>query len=176
VYVVPHAGTIEDWVGRTFRSIVDATTDHAQAQADAVMQLLTASSPTRTKVAAAVTNLGKCKRLKQGASVLGAASAERRKSLVRAEALAVDDLSEGDQLKNQLVSAFKHSKAADDAYRRWAQALSTRGCKSSVRNGSDRRRGDAESAVATAAKKQVARLWNQIGPAYGHGKVSYQNI
>lgn len=151
------------------------TTNYSQVEADAFAEALASAGPARTRVKAAVTNLVACKQLKPAATALAQASKDRQQSLARARGLEVGDLPQGDVLKSQLVSAFAHSKAADDAYRKWALALSAKGCKA-ARNGPDRKRGDAESKQATAAKKQVAQIWNDLAPGYGHPTVVYTNI
>jgi hypothetical protein len=168
VYAIANYGKIVNWVQ-------DVTTDHAQVQADAFAQTLASAGPTRTKVKAAVTNLMACKQVKPAATVLARASKERQRSLVRARGLTVGDLARGDELKSQLVAAFSHSKAADDAYRKWALALAAKGCRA-AKNGPERKRGDAESKRATAAKKQVAGIWNDVASGYGHPTVVYTNI
>jgi hypothetical protein len=176
VYGVPHAAEVEAWVQETTRTITELAADHGREQADGVALLLAASAKSRKEVKAAVQDVIKCRRLKPAADKLGKASADRGTAAERADRLATDDLAAGDELKTQLVTAFQHSRAADDAYRRWAQALTRDGCKSKARKGSHRKRGDAESAKATAAKKRVATLWNSVGPSYGHPKVSYEKI
>jgi hypothetical protein len=175
-YGVPHAAEVENWVREATRTVTELAVDHGQEQADSVAVLLTASARSRKDVKAAVQDVIKCRRLKPAAAKLGKASADRRAAAERAGRLEIDDLAAGEQLKTLLVTAFRHSKGADDAYRKWAQALSREGCGGKARKGADRRRGDAESAKATAAKKKVATLWNTIGPSYGHPEVTYQTI
>jgi hypothetical protein len=173
VYAVPHAADFDDWAGQV---IENATTDRGAGQASSVAALLTGSAKYRRQVQAAVTDVIKCRRLKPAAAKLATASSARGSMLVRAGQLKTDRLSGGAELKTELVAAFGHAKAADDAYRRWALALNSKGCRSSARNGTDRKRGDAESAKATTAKKKVATLWNQIAAQYDRQPVSYLNI
>jgi hypothetical protein len=173
---IPRLSAIGDWVRHAAASAVQSSDNRGQAEADAVANLLSAAAPIRTKVKSAVTNLVGCTRLTQAASILSSAAQERARSLSRAKALDMDDIAEGPELKSALVSAFDHSRSADDAYRKWAVNLKSRGCRSSARNGSDRKRGDAESATATAAKKQVADVWSRVGARYGYAGVVYENI
>ncbi|MEV6692800.1 hypothetical protein AB0M35_15145 [Micromonospora sp. NPDC051196] len=174
-YVVTHAPEIES-VARRAAEAVFSNDAEARHQADEIAGLLASSAPVRTKVKGAVANLAACKKMKRSVADLGAASSARQRSLTAAKGLQVTELTDGATMKAQLISAFKHSKAADDAYRSWGLKLSKQGCRKSVRNGPDRKRGDKESVAATKAKQRFADLWNQVGPGYGHGQVSYQNI
>ncbi|MFI6076130.1 hypothetical protein ACIA5C_31740 [Actinoplanes sp. NPDC051343] len=178
-FVGTHTAQIESVARQAVQATEAAVAgDHAeaQAQADKIAAILTSSAPVRDKVKGAVTDLAACKNLTKSVSDLGAASTARRSSLAAASALVVTELDDGAVLKSRLVSAFQHSKAADDAYRRWGQKLSKLGCRKSVRNGQDRQRGDKESTASTKAKQDFAKLWNEIGPDFGHKTVAYQNI
>lgn len=175
-YVATHTAQIESVARQAGEAVFAGNDEKAQAQADTVAGLLASSAPVRTKVKGAVTNLTGCKNLKKSVADLAAASSARQRSLTAANGLQVTELDDGVTMKAQLVSAFKHSKAADDAYRSWGLKLDKRGCGKSVRNGPDRKRGDTESSASTKAKQAFAGLWNRIGPHYGHQPVAYQNI
>ncbi|MGS2619260.1 hypothetical protein ACVCAH_32765 [Micromonospora sp. LZ34] len=175
-YVAMHTDQIESAARRAAEAVFSDDDAAARAQADKIAGLLASSAPVRNKVKGAVTNLTACKNVKRSVADLGAASSARQRSLTAANGLQVTELPDGATMKAELISAFKHSKAADDAYRSWGLKLSKQGCRKAVLNGPDRKRGDKESAASTKAKQQFAKLWNQVGPEYGHNQVSYQNI
>ncbi|MEU5962019.1 hypothetical protein ABZ777_12520 [Micromonospora parva] len=175
-YVASHTNQIESAARQVAESIFSDEDAAARAQAEEIADLLTSSAPVRDSVKSAVTNLAACTNVKRSVANLGAASSARQQSLTAANGLQVTDLPNGAAMKALLISAFRHSKAADDAYRSWGLNLSKQGCRKSALNGPDRKRGDKESTASTKAKQQFAELWNQIGPDYGHDQVSYQNI
>ncbi|WP_146164280.1 hypothetical protein [Pseudosporangium ferrugineum] len=175
-YTVTHTDEIQAWMHTVSDAVGELGRSRPQEQADRIAALLVSSAPVRTEVKNAVGNLAKCKRLKTSAADLAAASSSRQRSLAAAKALEVTALVDGDVLKTWLAAAFQHSKAADDAYHRWGLKLADKGCRKSVRNGPDRRKGDKESAASTKAKQQFVKVWDRVGPGYGHPKVAYQDI
>ncbi|RAO50858.1 hypothetical protein [Micromonospora saelicesensis] len=175
-YVASHTNQIESASRHVAESLFSDDDAAARAQADEIAAVLSSSAPVRDSVKSAVTNLAACANVKRSVTNLGAASSARQQSLTAANGLQITDLPNGAVMKDQLILAFTHSKAADDAYRSWGLKLSKQGCRKSTLNGPDRKRGDRESIVSTEAKQQFADLWNQIGPEYGHDQVSYQNI
>ncbi|MET8461555.1 hypothetical protein ABZ422_20085 [Micromonospora zamorensis] len=175
-YVASHTDQIESTARQVTESLFSDEDAAARAQAEAIASVLASSAPVRNSVKTAVTNLAACTNVKRSVTNLGNAASARQQSLTAANGLQITDLPNGATMKAELVSAFTHSKAADDAYRRWGLDLSKQGCRKSTLNGPDRKRGDKESITSTKAKQQFAELWNQIGPEYGHDKVSYQNI
>ena len=138
--------------------------------------LLSSSGRSRQQVIAAIEDVVACHNLSGAADDLGVASLERGAALERAQALDTDELPDGAKLRTQLISAMTHSQAADDAYQRWAEAVGANGCRSKAMKGADRKAGDAESKKATAAKKQVAELWNPVATRYDHPTVTYLQI
>lgn len=175
-YGVTHTQQIESWLGQVAEAVAADDQAQAQAQADGIAALLNSSAPVRTKVKTAIGNLAKCRSLKKSVSDLGAAAEARQRSYAAANVLVVTDVDDGAEMKGRLVEAFRHSKAADDAYRGWGQKLIKKGCGKSVLNGSDRKRGDQESVKSTQAKKDFVKIWNVVGPRYGHQAFEYQDI
>lgn len=175
-YGATHIDQVESAARKAADALLSDDTAAARTQADKIADLLASSAPVRDKVMGAVTNLTICKNVKLSVADLGAASSARQRSLTAANGLRVTALPNGATMKAELISAFEHSKEADDAYRNWGLNLSKQGCRESVLNGPDRKQGDKESAASTEAKRQFAMLWNQVGPEYGHNQVSHQNI
>jgi hypothetical protein len=148
----------------------------AAEQADGVARVLNDAGPVRQRAADAVRNVAACTDVHTAAAALRAGAAARGASLERARTLAVDLLDRGDELRAQLVVALAHAQRADEAYAVWAEAVDLTGCRSAAMHGPERRAGDAEAQAATAARKQVAELWNPLAERYGRRALSDQDL
>jgi hypothetical protein len=164
------------WARPLLASIADqtgggATRGKATAeatQASRMQAVLSASKKDRGRVVSAVDSVGRCRTLNAGIEALVQSSASRRKQLAAAEKLSVGALSRGAELKSALVSALRHSRAADEAFVRWARGVRAGGCSAaSVRSG-DYRTATAESKRATVAKKRFVSLWAAIARSRGY--------
>ncbi|MBN1173058.1 MAG: hypothetical protein JXA67_12860 [Micromonosporaceae bacterium] len=153
-----------------------ASTLSPSDQAGAVAGLLADSGADRKRVIAAIGDVRACRRLSEAGSTLDEAAVSRAALLGRARSLDTGRLASGDQFKGELTDALAHSRAADEAFASWAWAVSRNGCGSSVMEGGARSRGEAESKLATAAKKRFVGLWNPVAEEYGHPTVTYLQI
>ncbi|BCJ62787.1 hypothetical protein C1I93_11635 [Micromonospora endophytica] len=175
------APTVSSSVGTWWRGTVGAETPtnvsmSPAEQAAQVAELLAVSGRDRKRVVSAIENTIFCRNTSAAADTLGRAADGRQAALDRAEALRTDQLPNGAELKEQMILAFRHSRAADEAYQRWASRVSADGCRSPAMRGKDRTRGDSESRAAGAAKRRVAKLWNPIAESHGHPTVSHLTI
>ena len=150
--------------------------DDADEQAAAIRDLLADSGRDRRRIAPAVEKVVGCTDLSGAARQFREAAAGRQAVLERARELRTDALPDGAELKDTLVEALSHSKAADDAFARWADAVAASGCGSAAMNGAHRKRGDAESRGATAAKQHFVTLWAAIAEPRGYRVPSYRDI
>ncbi len=148
----------------------------ARDQAAVLAEILARSKQDRRTIAPAVEKVTRCLDPTGAAADFRQAGAGRREVLSRVTAIETDQLPRGAELHANLVSALRHSAAADDAYARWASAVARHGCGSSAMRGTDRRTGDRESRAATAAKQRFVALWNPFARQSGHPVLSYRDI
>ncbi|WP_143163042.1 aminoglycoside phosphotransferase family protein [Couchioplanes caeruleus] len=173
---LPRLASIENWWDAAVSAFAADGAQSAAEQASGVARLLATSGRNRAQVVSAVQDVKDCARLSAAVAGLSEASAGRAAALERARNLQTDQLPSGAQLKTQLIGALAHSRAADVAYGKWAEARHNRGCSARTMRTADRDRGDAESREATAAKKRVAALWNPVATRHGHPTVTYLQI
>ncbi|MEU4422036.1 hypothetical protein AB0F81_15535 [Actinoplanes sp. NPDC024001] len=173
-YGVPQLSACQDWVRETIEAATAGSDPTAQAAA--VAALLADSAQDRKQVNAAVQDVIDCKRLNSAAARLRKAAVNRGVGLDRVEQLEVGELPSGEELRARMTEAFTHSRAADVAYRRWAQVMERGKCGAKARRSTDRKRGDAESAKARKAKAEVERLWFPIAVEYGQPQFTQRDI
>jgi hypothetical protein len=148
----------------------------AAEQASGVARVLTDSVAIQARAAVAVRNVARCTDVHTAVGDLRTGAEQRPALLERGRNLRTDLLPNGDELKNDLITALAHRGRADEAYAAWAEAVQHTGCRSAAMLGPQRRAGDAEDEEATAAGGGLARLWNPIADQYGHPRVSGQDI
>jgi hypothetical protein len=170
----PPGGTADDPSDDATGDSTDDT--DADEQAAAIRTLLADSGRDRQRIAPAVQKVVGCTDLDGAAALFRRASAGRQAVLDRARDLRTDALPDGAELKEALVEALTHSRAADDAFARWADAVASSGCQSAAMHGSHRQEGDAESRSATAAKKRFVALWAEVAEPRGYPVPSYLEI
>ncbi|AKG44673.1 hypothetical protein ACWD33_14830 [Streptomyces xiamenensis] len=142
----------------------------AQAQAQALSDLLEDSSGSRESVIAAVDHIKTCDRLGEAAEDLRAAGEERNGLVTRLDELALDRLPDHQSLSDALREAWQASAAADYSYAAWAEELKDN--RKACRGGSPRHTDNASQAEqssgqATSAKERAATLWNPVAGQYG---------
>jgi hypothetical protein len=143
-------------------------TGDGATEAQAISNLITQSAQDRNLVANAVeTELGGCQNLSQGVSDLNQAAADRGQEFQMAQQLAVDALSNGDQLKQDLLDALSASQQADEAFARWGSSLDPNTCVVPAPQDSDFAAGGNASQQATTAKTQFIALWQAVAAQYG---------
>ncbi|MEU2491999.1 hypothetical protein [Streptomyces sp. NPDC007883] len=146
----------------------EAADDPVQAQAVELDKLLADSNDSRAAVIRSVEAIKSCRNLDQAAADLRGAAEQRRGLVTRLQDVAVDELPDHEALTASLKKAWEASASADDHYAAWAgQVKDKRGCKGGkARNTGQTAQGNAQSGVATTAKREAATLWNRIAKKY----------
>lgn len=158
---------------------VKAAPDPAKPQAEALDKLLADSNNSRAAVISAVEKIKSCKELDRANTDLKGAAQQRRDLVTRLEALTVDKLPQNAELTASLNRAWKASAAADEHYAAWArQAKKNKSvCKGGqARSTSETAKANQQSGVATQAKREASRLWNEIAAKYGLTKHGFTEL
>ncbi|WP_405190345.1 hypothetical protein OG473_16500 [Streptomyces anulatus] len=156
-----------------------AAPDPAKPQAEALDKLLADSNNSRAAVISAVEKIKSCKELDQANTDLKGAAQQRRDLVTRLEALTVDKLPQNAELTASLNRAWKASAAADEHYATWArQAKKNKSvCKGGqARSTSETAKANQQSGVATQAKREASKLWNEIAAKYGLTKHGFTEL
>ncbi|WP_329158232.1 hypothetical protein OHA63_21315 [Streptomyces anulatus] len=157
----------------------EAAPDPAKPQAEALDKLLADSNDSRAAVISAVEKIKSCKDLDQANTDLKGAAQQRRDLVTRLDALTVDKLPQNAELTASLNRAWKASAAADEHYATWArQAKKNKSvCKGGqARSTSETAKANQQSGVATQAKREASRLWNEIAAKYGLTKHGFTEL
>lgn len=161
------AGSASASTGSSAGGSPSALGPDAQAQAQALANLLGQASASRQAVVGAVASIGKCDNPAAAQQALTQASGQRQQLLTSLTALKVDKLPTGPQLVQQLTQAWQASASADDAYAAWAGDAAG-GCDpAKVSGDAHKQAGDQASGTASGAKKQAAATWNAIAGQAG---------
>ncbi|MGW5263864.1 hypothetical protein ACWEQG_23075 [Microbispora sp. NPDC004025] len=90
-----------------------------------------------------------------------------RHEAARAKSLDVDDLVNGQGLRETLVAALSASHRADSAYLTWARRYKAAHCRGRTVGDPAYDAGNAASVKATAAKRRFLVIWNPIAVREG---------
>src|SRR2546430_4372913 len=138
-----------------------------KSQAQAIDQLLNASSASRQKLGPALTAVDGCGDLNGALTTLQQVTTERDGQVKQGQSLAVDQLTGGAQLKSSLVQALTFSLQADQKFTAWAQAVAAAGCSGHAPHEDNYNAAQAASGSATTNKQQFVTLWNPVAATYG---------
>ncbi|KUL39899.1 zinc finger Ran-binding domain-containing protein [Actinoplanes awajinensis] len=136
-------------------------------QGAAVDQLLDQSGQSRLKLVEANDVVFSCGDLAGAIERLQEVGTERGAERAALNGLDLSALTNGEQIRSTLDTAFSHSLAADRHYVKWAQERQGNGCRKTAKAEAHRIAGDAESTSAGAAKKQFLSLWNPVAVGLG---------
>jgi Protein kinase domain len=136
----------------------------ASEQAAAVNNVLSASGATRSSLGGPVGQVRKCTNLPGAVSQLQAVVSQRNAEVRQASALSTAALSNGAEVKSDLVTALRSSLTADSDYLTWAQQESS-GCKPGGTTNAYNAAVSTDSQAA-AAKQTFAGVWNPIAATY----------
>ncbi|MFI7286806.1 hypothetical protein ACIBRY_09150 [Streptomyces anulatus] len=153
--------------------------DPAKPQAEALDKLLADSNDSRAAVISAVEKIKSCKDLDRADTDLKGAAQQRRDLVTRLEGLTVDKLPRNAELTASLNRAWKASAAADEHYATWArQAKKNKSvCKGGqARSTIETAKANQQSGVATQAKREASKLWNEIAAKYGLTKHGFTEL
>lgn len=147
--------------GSTATAGTSGSTGAAATQATAVNGVLDSMAGSRSEFAGAMTDAEQCANLDSAAPLIQKVVDERKSELSSAQALQVDALPSGAQLKDALTRSLQASLDADNAYLAWA--TSNQGCTGTTPETSDYDNGNQISTDrATPAKQEFLQLWNPI--------------
>ncbi len=139
----------------------------AKAQANAIDQLLNASSASRQKLSPALTAVDNCADMSGAITTLQQVTTERDTQVQQSQSLVVDQLQNGAQLRSTLTQALTFSLQADQKFTAWAQAVAQTGCPGQAPHEDNYAAAQAASASATTSKQQFVALWNPVAATYG---------
>jgi hypothetical protein len=138
-----------------------------QAQAQILAQLLTDMQTSRQTLSGALADIGSCTNLAAADATVHTVVSQRADQLRQADALSVDALPGGTDLKAALTAALEASQNADAAYARWADTIQASSCRGRAPSTADQREGDQYSQTATQQKATVVADWNAIASQFG---------
>ena len=147
-----------------------------QAQSLAIDKLLDESVSSRRKLNQAIDRARRCAGLAGAIAAMEEVGAERRGQIARTEAVRVDGLAAGEQVRAQLREALQRSLDADQKFIRWASAVQRRGCTTTAPLTSDYRAAEADSEAAGVAKRELLAAWNPIAVQFGLATRSRDDI
>ena len=101
------------------------------------------------------------------ATLIQQVTTERSDEVNRGNALAVDQLTGGNDLRTALVQALKYSLDADQKFTAWGQAVAQAGCTGHAPHDANYTAAQGSSTSATTSKQQFVALWNPIAATYG---------
>ena len=163
---IPHPGSSSPTPVVPTTKASSANADAGRNQAIAVDQLLTASSASRQKLGPALDQVDACGDVNGALAILQQVTTERDDQVKSGQGLAVDQLTNGTQMRAALVQALTFSLTADQKYTAWAQAVAAGGCSGHATHDGNYAAAQAASGSATTSKQAFVGLWNPIAGAY----------
>src|SRR2546430_16975094 len=124
---IPHPGSSSPTPVVPTTKASSANADAVRNHAIAVDQLLTASSASRQKLGPALYQEYACGDANGAPAILQQVTTERHDPVKSGQGLAVDQLTNGTQMRAALVQALTFSLTADQKYTAWAQAVAAGG-------------------------------------------------
>jgi hypothetical protein len=152
----------------------DPPTETASDQARQVNQLLARSSADRRRVGDAIRSISACSYDSSAITDIETALDGRARGLEQAQALHVDKLPRGAELRTVIAEAMRLSRDANTARLEWAKARdcgSPDRCKNTYRPGwcdQNYHTANQRADAAEKAKQRVVELWNPIALAHGY--------
>jgi hypothetical protein len=140
--------------------------DPGRRQATEIDQILSESAATRSKLTDAIDAVADCSAVGSGVSSLQTIADERETQREAAKTMSVDAISNGEEVKDNLVKALGASHSADLAFLSWARNAESGGCAGTAPITADYRKGTRKSASAQRSKRAFLDLWNPIATSY----------
>ena len=153
----------------------------ARAQATAISNVLSSSSATRGMLGPAVNAIEyncaslSSSQLSSDVSTIQTVARQRNSEYHRAFNLQVSALTNGSQLKNDLLTALQASLNADNDYLKWAREEQSSGCFPAGNSAAFNNAGGYDNQAVTA-KTTFANEWNPVAQQYGLPQVSQADI
>ncbi|MBC6466335.1 hypothetical protein [Actinomadura alba] len=142
------------------QSTAKAADPAARQQATAVNSLLNQSAVSRGELGRALASAKRCKGLPAAIGGMQRVAQQRQQQVARAQALKVNALANGTQLRAHLAKSIQLSLDVDRAYLGWAQRA--QGCKGRPKADANYQRGGQLSNQATISKQRFAALWSPV--------------
>jgi hypothetical protein len=146
------------------------------SQAQAVDALLDRSGRSRDKLNSAIDRVGRCGDVSGALTDMRAVGDERRAQIAETQNLDLSALSNGEAIRSALVTALRHSEAADAAYVEWAEPAAAGTCGNTAARRADYARGRSASDRAGAAKEAFLARWNAVATELGLPARTRQDI
>jgi hypothetical protein len=145
-----------------------ATADDSPHDQAAVLDVvLDQSVRSRAKLNQSIDRVLQCTQLSAAVSDMRATGDERRTQLQTVDTAALDQLSNGEQLRSTLHDALSYALAADQGYLAWATPTPAKGCADTSARSAAFGRGETASAKAGAAKTSFLKAWNPVAADLG---------
>lgn len=128
--------------------------------------LLASSAATRKSLTVPIRMASNCRHLPRDVALIQRVANERSAEYKNVLALSTGAMVKGALVKADLLSALRHSLAADRAYLTWARQQLNSGCTPTSRSSAYQaaQRADGQADTAKAAFVQV---WNSVAARYG---------
>jgi hypothetical protein len=138
----------------------------AIGQAQALNALLVQSAAARSTISGAVTEISSCSNVVAGVQAFKAAGSARQRLLGELQRQSLTLLSNSEELRSTLNTAWQNSIQADASYAAWGTDLES-GCNPSTSNqDANLAAAHATDPSSQAAKGRFANLWNQIATEF----------
>jgi len=152
----------------------DPPAETAGEQARQVNQLLARSSADRRRVSEAIRSISACRYGRSAITDIEKALNGRARGLEQAQALHVDKLPHGAELRTAIAEAMRLSRDANTARLEWAKARDCGApdrCKNTYPPGwceENYRTASQRASASEKAKQRVVKLWNPIALVHGY--------
>jgi hypothetical protein len=137
----------------------------ASRQAAAVNSLLASSAATRRSLTVPIRMAGNCRHLPRDAAVIQRVANQRSAEVRNVQALSTGAMVKGGLVKADLLSALRHSLAADRAYLTWVRQQMSAGCTPTSQSSAYQAAQTADGQADTA-KKAFVQVWNSLAARY----------
>jgi hypothetical protein len=153
--------------GRVAAPPTASASPDARPQAAAINDLLNASAASRTQLGPGLNQVETCGDLNAASTTLTQIVGQRDAQVRQGQALAVDGIANGAQLRTLLVQALTYSLQADQSFVKWLGNTKAAGCSGHATHDADYAAAQAASAGATTSKQSFVALWNPVATKYG---------
>ena len=151
-------------------------TASAQEQAGSIEALLDRSAASRAKLNRAIQQVQGCKELAGALADMRSVGVERTGQIADTGTVVVSALPDGERVRTSLKAALGYALEADRAFVAWAEPTVADGCAETPARRTAWAQGQASSAQAQTAKKQLIAVWNPIAAQFGFKQRTTQAI
>jgi len=130
-----------------------------------VNSLLASSAVTRRSLTVPIRMASNCRHLPRDAALIQRVANERSAEVRNVQALSTGAMVKGGLVKADLLSALRHSLAADRAYLTWVRQQMSSGCAPTSQSSAYQAAQTADGQADTA-KTAFVQVWNSVAARY----------